>query len=85
MLFGKGLQSDTKPLVDIFADTLSHKFEMRSAYASVVGQVNRYTLKQSPAWWTLYAGGIRMLSQPSHSCYQTTSCLQLLLWVLVPD
>jgi hypothetical protein len=39
VLFGKGLQSDTKPLVDIFAAVLSHKFELRSAYASVVGQV----------------------------------------------
>ncbi len=40
VLFGKGLQADTKPLVDIFADVLSHKFELRSAYATVVGQVN---------------------------------------------
>ena len=44
VLFGKGLQSDTKPLVDIFADVLSHKFELRSAYASVVGQVKAYKL-----------------------------------------
>ncbi len=40
VLFGKGLQADTKPLVDIFADVLSHKFELRSAYATVVGQVS---------------------------------------------
>ena len=40
VLFGKGLQADTKPLVHIFADVLSHKFEMRSAYATVVGQAS---------------------------------------------
>ena len=46
MLFGKGIQSDTKPLVDIFSDVLSHKFGLRSAYASVVGQVRVYQLMQ---------------------------------------
>ena len=44
VLAGKGLQARQEPLVDTFAGVLSHRWQLKSAYAVVAGQEPEYTL-----------------------------------------
>ena len=44
VLVGKGMQANQEPLVDIFADVLSHRWQLKSAYTTVAGHEPKYTV-----------------------------------------